>query len=121
MLKKVTCQNFEKEILHSPKTVYLLFSADWCRDCRRFSVYFKQISFKFQKNIKFCILDVDREPELTEQFGILDVPSVVVIKQGKIAGRYSERIFRSRMDAFFKKQQTENGEEKPCAATRKQA
>ena len=106
MVRKINCRNFRKEILCSPKTVYLMFSADWCASCRGFSDYFEKVSPAFGGEIKFCFMDVDEEPELTEAFGILDVPAVASVKNGKIVGRYSEIVFRERINAFLKKKTT---------------
>ena len=101
MVRKINCRNFRKEILCSKKTVYLMFSADWCAECKGFSDYFEKVSPAFGGEIKFCRLNVDEEPELTEAFGILDVPTVASIKNGKVAGKYSEGIFRERINAFL--------------------
>lgn len=121
MLKKITYRNYRQEVLHSKKTVYLLFVADWCRECRDFLPYFGQLSERFAGGIKFCVLDIEKEPEIAESFSLRDVPTVASVKGGTVSGLYSGRVFRSKMDAFFKRKKTATGEEKPCSVIRKQA
>lgn len=121
MLRKITCRNFRREIVNSGKTVYLLFRADWCRACRDFSDYFENVSPFFAGEIKFCVLDVEEEPELTESFGILNIPAVAAVKNGKVSGLYTETVFRNRLDRFLKKRTETSGEGERCGNIRKRA
>lgn len=103
MVKKITCRNFGKEIVRSPQTVYLLSVADWCRGGRGFGSYFERVSSLFGEDVKFCVLNVDQEPELTEFFGICNVPTVAVIRQGRVYKQYSELLFRQKTGVFLRR------------------
>lgn len=81
---KITKDNFESEVLKSTKTVLLDFYADWCGPCRMVSPIVEQIA---QENPEYfvCKINVEEENELAQQFGVSSIPTLVVIKNGKIA------------------------------------
>ena len=83
---KITKENFQKEVLESDKTVLLDFYADWCGPCRMVSPLVDEIA---EENPQYLIgkINVDSEPELAESFGVSSIPTLVVMKSGKIANR----------------------------------
>ncbi len=80
---KITKENFENEILKSQKTVLLDFYADWCGPCRMVSPLVDQIA---EENPQYLVgkINVDEQPELAQQFSVMSIPTLVVIKDGKI-------------------------------------
>lgn len=80
---KITKENFENEILKSQKTVLLDFYADWCGPCRMVSPLVDQIA---EENPQYLVgkINVDEQPELAQQFNVMSIPTLVVIKDGKI-------------------------------------
>lgn len=81
---KITKDNFEIEVLQSTKTVLLDFYADWCGPCRMVSPFVDQIA---DENPQYLVgkINVDEQPELAQEFGVMSIPTLVVIKNGKIA------------------------------------
>lgn len=79
--------NFDS-ILTSEKPVLLDFYADWCGPCRMVSPLVDQIA---QENPQYlvCKINVDEEPELAQKFGVMTIPTLVVIKDGKIVNQSS--------------------------------
>ena len=79
----ITKENFENEVLKSPKTILLDFYADWCGPCRMVSPIVDQIA---QENPEYLVgkINVDEQPELAQQFSVMSIPTLVVIKDGKI-------------------------------------
>jgi len=79
---KITKTNFES-VKTSEKTVLLDFYADWCGPCRMVSPIVDQIS---EENPQYlvCKINVDEEPELAAQFGVVSIPTLVVMKNGEI-------------------------------------
>ncbi len=82
----ITKNNFENEVLHSQKPVLIDFFADWCGPCRRMLPIIEQIA-KERDDIKVVKINVDEEPELATQFGIVSIPTLVVMKDGKITNQ----------------------------------
>lgn len=74
--------NFE-QIRNSNKTVLLDFYADWCEPCRMVSPLVDQIA---QENPQYLVgkINVDKESELAQAFGVVSIPTLVVIKNGQV-------------------------------------
>ena len=80
--------NFENEVLNSDKTVLLDFWASWCAPCRRVVPIVEEIADE-RRDIKVGKINVDEEPELTNKFSIMSIPTLVVMKNGKIVQQVS--------------------------------
>lgn len=80
---KITNQNFESAVINSEKPVLLDFWASWCGPCRMVSPLVDEIA---QENPQFLVgkVNVDEEPELAQKFGIMSIPTLIVMKGGKI-------------------------------------
>lgn len=80
---KITNQNFESSVINSEKPVLLDFWASWCGPCRMVSPLVDEIA---QENPQFLVgkVNVDEEPKLAQKFGIMSIPTLVVMKGGKI-------------------------------------
>ncbi len=75
--------NFQSEVLNSDRPVLLDFWAPWCGPCRMVVPIVEEIAEE-RPDIKVGKVNVDEQPELAAQFGIMSIPTLVVIKDGKI-------------------------------------
>lgn len=80
--------NFENEVLNSDKTVLLDFWASWCAHCRMVVPIVEEIAGE-RRDIKVGKINVDEEPELANKFSIMSIPTLVVMKNGKIVQQVS--------------------------------
>ena len=83
---KLTEQNFEDEVLNSDKPVLMDFWAPWCGPCRMVVPLVEEIA-KERSDIKVVKINVDEEQELAMQFGVMSIPTLVVMKNGKIVNQ----------------------------------
>ena len=78
--------NFQSEVLNSEKKVLLDFWAPWCGPCRMVVPIVEEIADE-RPDIKVGKINVDEEVELASQFGIISIPTLIVIENGKIVNQ----------------------------------
>ena len=82
---KLTKDNFEQEVLKSDKTVLVDFWASWCAPCMMLSPVIAEIAEKYDGKVVVGKVNVDEEQELSMQYGISSIPTLLVFKNGEIA------------------------------------
>ena len=82
----ININNFQEEVMNSEKPVLLDFWAPWCGPCRMVVPLVEAIAVE-RPDIKVGKVNVDEEPELASRFGIMSIPTLVVMKDGKIVNQ----------------------------------
>ena len=82
----VNKKNFNQEVLNSDKPILMDFWAPWCGPCRMVVPLIEEIA-RERADIKVVKINVDEEQELAMQFGVMSIPTLVVMKNGKIANQ----------------------------------
>ncbi len=85
MVLEVTAATFQKEVLQQPAVLVDMW-AEWCMPCKRLAPIFEELS-KEMKEVKFTKLNVEEFPELAQEHGVMNIPTMVVFKHGEEAGR----------------------------------
>ena len=80
---KINRNNFNEEVLRSDRPVLLDFWASWCGPCRVVGPILDEIAEE-REDIKVCKINIDEEPELASEYGVMSIPSLMVMKEGKI-------------------------------------
>ena len=80
----ITRNNFEQEVLRSDKPVLIDFWASWCGPCRMLSPVISEIAKEYGDKVKVCKVNVDQEGDLAAAFHVSSIPTLVVLKDGKI-------------------------------------
>jgi len=83
---QITKNNYHNEVLQSDKKVLLDFWAPWCGPCRMVSPVIDEIAAE-RVDIKVGKINVDQEPELAQRFGVMSIPTLVVMQGGKIVNQ----------------------------------
>ena len=76
-------ENFHKEVLNSDKPVILDFFASWCGPCRMVAPILDEIAEE-REDIKVCKVDIDEQPELASRYRVMSVPTLMIMKEGRI-------------------------------------
>ena len=82
----ITSANFEEMVLNSPKPVLLDFWATWCGPCRMVAPVVEEIAAE-REDILVGKVNVDEEMALAVRFGIVSIPTLIVMKNGEVANK----------------------------------
>ena len=75
--------NFQREVLNSDRPVLLDFWAPWCGPCRMVGPILDEIAEE-RSDVKVAKINIDEQPELASQFGVMSIPTLMVMKEGRI-------------------------------------
>lgn len=78
----ITKENFGSEVLKAEGTVLVDFWATWCGPCRMLSPIVDEVASE-HPDVKVGKINVDEQPELAQQFGIMSIPTLLVFKNGE--------------------------------------
>ena len=81
---KITIENFENEVMKSNIPVLIDFWAPWCGPCRMMGPVIEQLADEYEGKAKVGKVNVDEEGELSQVFGVMSIPTIVLIKDGKV-------------------------------------
>ena len=81
---EITKENFAEQVVNSKEPVLIDFWASWCGPCRMLSPIVDQIAEE-TSGVKVGKVNVDEQPDLARQFGVMSIPTLVLMKDGKVA------------------------------------
>ena len=83
MITNITKENFDKEVMQAEGTVLSDFWAAWCGPCRMIAPAVEKIAEE-RPDVKVCKVTIDDEQELAIKYGVMSIPTLMVVKNGEI-------------------------------------
>jgi thioredoxin 1 len=88
MAKIFTDQNFEQEVLNSPKPVLVDFWAPWCGPCQMMGPIIEQLAEELEGKVIVGKINVDENPHMAQKYGIMSIPTLLVFKGGQVVEQF---------------------------------
>ena len=98
----ITKENFAQEVLQSEKPVLLDFWASWCGPCRMLSPIVDEVAEE-RTDVKVGKVNVDEQPDLAAEFGVMSIPTLIVFKNGEEVDRSVGALPKARLQALLEK------------------
>ena len=98
---KISNDNFETEVIKSDKAVLVDFWATWCGPCMMVAPLLEEIAAE-NPDIKVAKIDVDQNPQLAAQFGIMSIPTLLVFKDGQVVNKSVGALPKEQILALIK-------------------
>ena len=100
MALTITKENFQAEVMESSKPVLVDFWASWCGPCRMLAPVIDQLSQE-RSDVKIGKVNVDEEPELAGQFGVMSIPTLIVFENGAVKNKSVGVIPKETIEKMF--------------------
>lgn len=103
-IKEVTEENFREVVLDSGKMVFVDFYADWCEPCHMVSPIIEEIANEnTDENLIFVKINVDENRNLASKYNIYAIPTLILIKDGKVIDRRAGVLTKDKLLNFINK------------------
>jgi thioredoxin 1 len=100
---EITDANFSEQALASPLPVLIDFGAAWCAPCRAIAPHVDALAATHAGRLRVATCDVDANHELTARFDVRSVPTLLVLKEGRVVGQLVGAAPRARIEALIAK------------------
>lgn len=100
-VKEITDQSFKQDVLESDVPVLVDFWAQWCGPCKAIAPILEDVATNFAGKVSICKLNVDESPEMSSQFGVMSIPTLILFKDGNIEATKVGAVTKSQLTAFI--------------------
>ncbi|MDF1678464.1 MAG: thioredoxin [Legionellaceae bacterium] len=100
-VKTVTDENFEAEVLNATQPVLVDFWASWCGPCRALAPIFEEAAENHSEKVIFAKIDIDENPQTPSKYGVMSIPTLLLIKNGQVKATKMGLLSKSQLIAFI--------------------
>ena len=105
MALQITDASFEQAVLKSDKPVLVDFGAEWCGPCRTLGPIIEELATEYEGRAVVGKVDVDNNQEFTAKYGVRNIPTVLMFKDGEVVGRQvgvaSKKTYTDSLDSLL--------------------
>jgi len=94
---------FSKDVLESDTPVLLDFWAEWCGPCKAIAPALDDLAGKYEGKVKIVKINIDENQQTPRQFGVRGIPTLMVFKDGKVAGTQIGAVSKTQLSQFIEK------------------
>ena len=98
---EVSNDDFESEVVNSERPVLVDFWAEWCGPCKQIAPVVEEIAGEHSDKLKVCKMDVDANRVTAVQFGIRSIPTLLIFKNGEVAGSQIGAVSKQQLLEFI--------------------
>jgi len=100
-VKSTTDADFEEDVIQSKVPVIVDFWATWCGPCKMVAPVFDDLAKEMNDRVVFMKMDVDQNNETPAKYGVRSIPSLILFKEGNVAGTHVGAVTKSQLAAFI--------------------
>jgi thioredoxin 1 len=97
----VTDSTFEDEVLKSERPIMVDYWAEWCGPCKAIAPVLEEIADEYNGKITIAKMDVDQNQETPQKYAVRGIPTLMIFKNGEIAGIKVGQVSKSQLEAFI--------------------
>jgi thioredoxin 1 len=101
---QVSDATFDSEVIKASTPVLVDFWADWCNPCKMLAPIVEDLANEYGTRVKVAKLDVDANPNVAGQFGVMSIPTLILFKGGeavqRVVGYQPKSALKAKLDAL---------------------